>query len=146
MNIIKGRMITHRGEIKLAGHKSPCFVLEDGTRVLSLMNVQLALKMLDEDDKQKSGTRLGRHFNQKLLKPIVDEYKKNGHKFEPIICYLGNKKVNGFEATAFINILKVFSEAERRAINERKFLSSRLKIIAEQCRILLDSFAKIGRA
>jgi hypothetical protein len=147
MNIIKitrRKIIKHRGELNLAGHKLPCFVLEDGTRVLSLMNVQLALKMLDEDDKRKSGTRFGRHFSQKLLEPIVDEHKKNGHNFDPIICYLGNKKINGFEATVFVNILKVFSEAERRMINERKFLPSRLKIIAEQCRILLDSFAVVG--
>jgi len=138
------RIITHKGELNLAGCKLPCFVLEDGTRVLSLMYVQVALKMLNEDDKRKSGSRLGRHFNQKILKPIVEEYKNNGQNFEPITCYLGNRKIIGFEATVFVNILKIFSEAERRTIKERKFLPPRLKIISEQCGILLDSFAVVG--
>jgi len=55
----KIRKITHSGELDLAGYKLPCYVLEDGRRVLSLMGVQVALKMVDEDDKRKSGGRLG---------------------------------------------------------------------------------------
>lgn len=145
MNITKRiGIIKYKGELNLAGYKIPCYVLEDGIRVLSLMDVQIALKMLDEYARRKSGTRLGRHLSQKLLEPIVNEYKKHGRNFEPIICYLGNRRINGYEASVFMNILDVFLEARKRAIGEEKVLTPRIKAIAEQSEILVRTFAGVG--
>lgn len=48
-------------------------------------------------------------------------------------------KINGFEATILIDICDAFLQA-RKEIN----LSTRQKIIAEQCEILVRSFAKVG--
>jgi hypothetical protein len=46
--------------------------------------MQDALKMTDEDDRQKSGTRLGRYLSQKSLQPFVYREKKPGH-YDPIV-------------------------------------------------------------
>ncbi|OAV66867.1 hypothetical protein Barb6_02485 [Bacteroidales bacterium Barb6] len=54
------RQISHEGEIILGDFAIPCYVLGDGTRVLSGRGMQDALKMVDEgeDGKQKAGLSL----------------------------------------------------------------------------------------
>nr|DAP10665.1 MAG TPA: hypothetical protein [Caudoviricetes sp.] len=61
--------ISHEGILNLGGISIPCYVLQDGTRVLSGRGMQEALKMVDEteDGKQAAGTRLNRYLNQKNL-------------------------------------------------------------------------------
>ena len=132
--------ITHEGEIKLGDFSIPCYVLEDGKRVLSGRGMQSALKMVDEtlENKKTSGARLDRYLNQKTLEPFIYKDKEVDH-FSPIDCYKGNQKINGFEATILIDICDAFLEA-RRTIE----LSSRQQIIADQCEILVRAFAKLG--
>jgi len=132
--------IIHEGEINIAGIIIPCYVLEDGTRVLSGRGMQEALKMVDEEDKAKgtSGARLSRHLEQKSLQAFIYKDKELNH-YEPIECYRGDQKVNGFEATILADICDAFLEA-RKEIS----LSPRQKIIAEQCEILIRGFARVG--
>lgn len=60
------KKIKYKGELDLNGMTIPCYVLEDGTRILSGRGLQEALKMTDaEEGKQTSGTRLARYLNQK---------------------------------------------------------------------------------
>jgi len=82
------RQIKHEGVLDLGGIQLPCYVLEDGTRVLSGRGMQDALKMVDEvdDGKQKAGARLQRHLNQKSLIPFIFKGKDPDH-YNPIICY-----------------------------------------------------------
>jgi hypothetical protein len=129
--------IIHEGEIDLAGIIIPCYVLEDGTRVLSGSAMQNALK-LQEDSDNKSGTRLARYLGQKSLEPFIYKGKEPGH-FDPIECYRGDQKINGYEATVLADICESFLDAR----NEIK-LSSRQTLIAEQCEILIRGFARVG--
>lgn len=129
--------IIHEGEITLGEVIIPCYVLEGGIRVLSGSAMQNALHLQD-DSENKSGTRLARYLEQKSLEPFIYKDKKHGH-YEPLICYRGNQKVNGYEATILADICDAFLEA-RKHIN----LSSRQKIIADQCEILIRGFARVG--
>lgn len=133
-------IIKYDGVIELNSVNIACYVLEDGTRVLSGREMQRSLKMVDEkdDSSRSSGARLSRHLEQKSLKPFIYRYNEPGH-FEPLECYLGDQKINGYEATVLIDICDVFLQA-RKDIN----LSARQKIIADQCEILVRSFAKVG--
>jgi hypothetical protein len=133
------RMVKHDGELDLNGFKIPCYVLDDGTRILSARAMQSALKMVDDSDgKKTAGTRLVRHLSQKSLKPYIFKEKTLDH-FEPIVCYNGDAKINGYEATILADICDGFLEA-RKHIN----LSARQQKIAEQSEILLRAFARIG--
>ena len=129
--------IKYKGEIKLDGLVIPCYILEDGTRVLSGSAMQDVLK-LQEDSPTKSGTRLARYLSQKSLNPFIYKDKEDGH-FDPIICYDGSMKINGYEAGILIDICEGFLDA-RNNIN----LSVRQEIIAKQCEILVRAFAKVG--
>ena len=115
----------------------PCYVLTNGTRVLSGNAMQNALK-LQEEHETKSGTRLVRYLNQKTLETFIYKDKSLDH-YNPIECYKGNQKINGYEATILADICEAFLEA-RNNIN----LSTRQKIIADQCEILIRGFARVG--
>lgn len=132
--------IKYSGELNLNGLKIPCYVLEDGKRVLSGRGMQEVLKMVDdkENDKETAGTRLTRHLNQKSLKPFIYKGNRADH-FYPLICYKGEAKINGYEATILVDICDGILEARKRIK-----LSARQKIIATQCEILVRAFAKIG--
>ncbi len=134
------REIWYEGELDLNGSIINCYVLRDGTRILSGREMQRALSMVDEaeEGKQTAGTRLSRYLSQKSLNPFIFKDKDKDH-FEPIECYRGHAKVNGYEATILVDLCDAFLEA-RKAIN----LSARQKIIADQCEILMRSFAKVG--
>jgi hypothetical protein len=134
------KRIIHEGELHLGGMVIPCYILEDGTRILSGRGMQEALKMVDdvEDGKQNFGTRLARYLEQKSLKPFIFNNKEPGH-FEPIICYRGDQKINGYEAIVLADICEAFLDA-RKTIN----LSPRQKIISDQCEILIRGFARVG--
>ncbi|APA83276.1 P63C domain-containing protein [Francisella tularensis] len=134
------KKVSHEGVLDLQGFEIPCYVLEDGTRVLSGRGMQNALKMVDDTNKfkQSAGTRLIRYLNQKSLEPFI--YKENHQDhFEPIKCKNGNQIIHGYEATVLVDICDAFLEA-RKHIE----LSSRQSIIADQCEILIRSFAKVG--
>ncbi|MCS2999709.1 P63C domain-containing protein [Bacteroides thetaiotaomicron] len=131
------KQISHEGELHLGGMSIPCYILEDGTRVLSGNAMQNALKLQDESD-NASGTRLARYLNQITLKPFIYKDKAPGH-FDPIVCYKGEQKINGYEATVLADICEAFLDA-RKNIK----LSARQRIIADQCEILIRGFARVG--
>ncbi|KZL48456.1 hypothetical protein A2T98_17850 [Nodularia spumigena CENA596] len=130
--------ITHSGQINLGDFKVDCYVLEDGRRVISGSGMQSALKMLDEDS-QPGGSRLTRHLNQKTLEPFFQEAKSKGH-LDPIVCYKGKQLINGYESYALLDICDAFLEARKCSVS----LGERQAIIAEQCEVIVRSFAKLG--
>jgi hypothetical protein len=123
---------------KLVGFNLPCYVLEDGTRILSGRGMQETLKMVDENNKSSSGGRLVENLSQKSLQPFINK-EKASVGFEPIICYDGNKEIHGYEATVLVDICNIYAEARKHI-----HLSPRQKIIADQCGTLLGAFAKVG--
>lgn len=129
--------IRYRGRLNLSGFSIPCYVLEDGARIISGRGMQEALKMVDDSD-NSSGHRIVRYLNQKTLNPFIFKDKDSGH-FDPLICYDGNKQINGYEATVLVDICDGILEA-RKHIK----LSPRQSIIADQCEILVRAFAKVG--
>jgi hypothetical protein len=131
------RQITHDGEIILGESKIPCFVLEDGTRVLSSRSMQFALKVVENED-DRSSAKLQDFLKQKTLETLEYQGKYLGD-ISPIECYRGNQKINGYEATALADICDIMLEARNR-----KRLSSRQQIIADQCEVLMRGFARIG--
>lgn len=133
-------IIKRKGELDLNGFIIPCYILDDGTRVLSGRSMQSALKMVDEaeEGKETAGTRLSRYLTQKSLKSFIFNGKEPDH-YEPIECYLGDRKIQGYEATVLVDICDAFMEAKNKIA-----LSPRQKIIAKQCEILIRSFAKVG--
>lgn len=128
--------IKYEGELDLGGFSLPCYILEDGTRVLSGRKMQETLKIVDGNI---SGTKMPQFLANSTLKPFIFKEKEAAH-FEPIICYKGKQQINGYEATVLTDICQAILEARRSGAK----LTERQNIVANQCEILLSAFAKVG--
>lgn len=128
--------IKYEGTLNLGENKLPCYVLEDGTRVLSGRKMQEILKVVDGNI---SGTKLPQFLSNSILKPFIFSDKDPAH-FDPIICFKGKQQINGYEATVLTDICEAILRARRSGVK----MTERQQIVANQCEILLSSFAKIG--
>lgn len=84
----KENTIKFEGTLELNNINIGCYVLEDGTRVLSGREMQRVLSMVDdvEDGKTTAGTRLSRYLNQKTLERYIYKGKSMDH-YNPIECF-----------------------------------------------------------
>lgn len=128
--------IKYEGILDLGGVSLPCYVLEDGTRVLSGRKMQETLRIVDGNI---SGTKLPQFLTNSTIKPFIFNDKDPAH-FKPIICYKGNQQINGYEATVLTDICEAILAARRDGAK----LTERQRIVANQCEILLAAFAKVG--
>lgn len=136
------RAIKHEGTLKLADNSQeiPCFVLDDGTRILSGRAIQEAMRIRDREEGEKRGGYILPTFIQsKSLKPFIDK-KLEVAKLEPIICLRGNQVVHGYEATVLADLCDAILEARKSGVK----LTERQETVAQQCEILMRSFAKVG--
>lgn len=135
--------IKHEGTLDLNGLQIPCYVLEDGTRILSGRGMQNALKFTDtssvDDAAKLSGVELTRFMGSKWFKSLVISEEKLEH-FDPITCYKGNQPINGYEATALADLCDVLLEARKQGFLK----TERQQTVADQCEILIRAFAKVG--
>lgn len=132
--------ITHEGTLQINNLEIPCFVLKNGTRVLSGRGLQEALRIRDRfEGEKRGGYILPIFFKSKALKPFIDN-KLEVAKFEPIICYRGNQVVHGYEGTFLADLCDTILEARKAGA---KF-TDRQQIVADQAEIIIRSLAKVG--
>lgn len=123
------------GEIEI-----PCYVLEDGTRVLSQRGLQSSIGM-------SSGGAA--NVGEQRIATFLDGIEKKGVNIKdlsarirnPIRFYPtgGGRDAYGFEATILADICDVILAARKANV----LLPQQLKL-AEQCEILVRGFARVG--
>ena len=132
----------HTGTIKIGDLEIPCYVTDEGERVLSGRGMQEALRLVDEEapaSGQKPGSRMDRLLGQKSLKPLLYKHKPLDH-FDPIKIKHSGKSINGFRAQVLADICEAMLEARDQGLCD----SPRRQTIAKQCEILLRGFARVG--
>lgn len=129
-------LIKYEGTLDIGGSALPCYVLENGTRVLSGRKMQETLKIVESNI---SGTKLPQFLANSAVKSFIFKDKEAAH-FEPIICYKGKQQINGYEATVLTDICEAILAARRSGAK----LTERQLIVANQCEVLLSSFARVG--
>lgn len=118
----------------------PCYVLSDTRRVLSGRGLQESLKLVDAiADGQTSGSRIARLLSNKSLNPFIHEHLSVGH-FDPIICYDGDAKINGYSAEVLTDLCDALLEARSNG----SIKTPRMVIVANQAEILMRAFARVG--
>jgi hypothetical protein len=134
--------ITHKGNLELAGSKIDCYITNGGQRLLSSRRMQIALKITEEvyqTSTRTGGAKIHRFLSQKSIKPLL--YLINDSALlQPINAKYGNVKITGYKAELLPEICRIMSKARR----DNLLIGSRQKIVAEQCKIIISSFAKIG--
>jgi len=136
----KTQKVMYDGELPIGSLKTPCYVLEDGQRVLSGRGVQELLKLTDERQlSQMPGSRLKRLFNYKAFKPIFDK-KLDPDQFRVIKCKKGQTIIHGYDATLLVDLCDAIIDVKNSGVN----LTSRQQIIVKQAEIFIRSVAKVG--
>lgn len=134
------KLIQYKGELTLGGMKIPCYVTEDGQRLLAQRRMQVALGVADDDTSyQISGQRMVRFLEQKTLKPLFDKVS-NRSLLEPVIVYDNKMKIVSYRAELLPELCNIILQGRR----DGALKGSRQLQIAKQCEILLGAFAQVG--
>lgn len=115
-----------------------CYVLDDERRVIIQRGVLDALDMAQGTAGRGDGDRLTRFLATRALNPFVSRDLRDVIT-NPIKFQAGSTMAYGYEATILADICDVVLEARR----EGK-LHYQQEHIADQCEMLLRSFAKVG--
>ena len=131
-------MVTHGSAdhpLKIKADEIPCYVLEDGRRVITNQGLQIALKMAKSGGQQRTASlvssleRKGIDCND-LLNSIT-----NPIRFRPS----SGVSIYGYEATVLADLCDVILSAR-----EKGLLDYQQVHIAAQCEILVRAFARVG--
>lgn len=128
---------THSGEMQIGDIVIPCYVLENGTRVISHRGLQRSL------GRGESG---GAHNTAKFL----GQYERNVPDGKDLTARISNpirflapgqgRSVYGYEATVLADICEVILAARQAGVVSGQYAER----MAVQCEILMRSFARVG--
>ncbi len=124
---------THSGEIDIGGFTLPCYVLEDGSRVLTQTDAVQALGM-------GQFAQLPKFMGHDRLKPFISAHLSN--LLENRITFTkatGGKPSHGYDATVIVEICDAIFQARKEGALHRQQTH-----IADKCEMLTRSFAKVG--
>jgi hypothetical protein len=125
--------------LKIGDAEIPCYVLEDGRRVIALQGMLRALNISKgSTGKKGGGDRLTKFISGKSLKPFISA-ELEAVTTSPIKFKTKWATAYGYEATILPDICSAILEARKRGA-----LQKQQDHIAEQCEMLLRSFAKVG--
>lgn len=117
----------------------PCYVLEDGRRVLAQRGMVSALGMSRGGSSKGGGDRLAHFVSGKALEPYVSTELRVVIESPIRFVTPGGMTANAYDA----QILADICEAVLRARQDGK-LQAQQAHIAQQCEILMRGFARVG--
>lgn len=122
--------------LRIGDLEIPCYVLEDGTRVLSGRGMQTALAL-----GQSHGALLRAFLDKDNIKEFInnDLAMALSSPFRFVRPGRGGKLAVGYEATVLPDICDAILEARKEGA-----LTPKQLLIAEQCEILARAFARVG--
>lgn len=124
--------------LKIGNLEIPCYVLDNGKRVLVHRGMLAALDMKIGTAGRGTGDRLNKFLATKSIKPFADKYL---HEMiiKPTKFRAPTGIAHGYEATILADICDAVLEARK----EGK-LNYQQEHIAKQCEILVRGFARVG--
>jgi hypothetical protein len=116
----------------------PCYVLNDGRRVLVQRGLIRAIGMSKGGSAGSGGDRLAKFVSGKGFSPFVSK-ELNAVTTQPIKFKLGGNIAYGYEASVLADICDAVLAARKAGA-----LTAHQIHIAEQCEILVRGFARVG--
>lgn len=135
--------IKHEGELSLGEVKVTCYILSDGTRVLSTAGMQRALGVIGNEPNQRSSGRLDEILTSKAVKASIST-NYDASIFKPILCYKGRKKISAYPATMLPEICELMLKVRDYAKQTGVELGERQKAVISHSDLLIRSLAKVG--
>jgi len=134
--------ISHEGELDLNGFKIPCYVLENGERVLSTAGMQRALG-LETDANQRSSGRLDEILTSKAVSRFIST-PEDSAKYNSVTCYKGKKKISAYKAVVLPEICETMLKVRDYAKENKETLGTRQLSVIEHADILIRALARVG--
>lgn len=125
--------------LKIGDIEIPCYVLEDGRRVLAQRGMVSALGMSRGGSSKGGGDRLAHFVGGKSLEPFINNELRSVITSPIQFVTTAGMVANAYDA----QILADICEAVLRARQEGK-LQKQQAHIAHQCEVLMRGFARVG--
>lgn len=150
-NAAKARWSADKDDIPMAAYGSidkplrigdltiPCYVLEDGRRVLVQRGMLDAMDMKQGTAGKGGGDRLSKFVATKAMIPFVSNDLADVINKPILFTTPGGSKAYGYEATVLADLCDAVLSARKNGK-----LNYQQKHIAIQCEILIRAFAKVG--
>lgn len=128
---------THAGEVKIGDIAIPCYVLEDGTRLISHRGLQKSLGLVVSGGAQNTAKFVGG-----VESKVASDNNLTARISEPIEFIPPNfgRSAFGYEATVLADICELILSARQAGVVS----GPRMDRIATQCEILVRGFARVG--
>ncbi len=125
--------------LRIGDMEIPCFVLEDGTRVLTQGGLSGALGMAKGGSMIAGMNRLELFVSRKSISPHISN--EIAERFANPIAFTipGGSRAHGFEATLLADLCEAVLKAR-----EAGHLQKQQEGIAAKCEILVRGFARVG--
>lgn len=131
------------GDLHLGDVIVPCYVTQEGQRLISGRAMQDALRIVDNvpGKAERAGSRLARLLANKKISPLIFKGKSADH-FSPVKARWQGTVIHGYNGEMLVDICEGMLEARNAGILN----TPRQAIIAAQCEMLMRAFARIGIA
>ena len=128
---------THEGVLEFGDVQIPCFVLEDGRRVLTTRGIMRSLGRSWRGRKY-SGTQLPVFLEAQNLKPFIDS------DLDAVLTPLEFRTNRGGKAEGFTaEVLPAVCDVYLRA-REQNVLTPQQETVAQKCEMLVRALSKVG--
>lgn len=124
--------------LRIGDLEIPCYVLEDGRRVLVQRGMMSALNMTQGTAGRGPGDRLTRFAATKSISPYISNELRDVIT-NPIPFRVGGSVANGYEATVIADLCDAVLSARDDGV-----LHYQQEHIAKRCNILVRGFARVG--
>lgn len=128
----------HDRPIRIADIEVPCYVLDDGRRVIAMNGMISTLGMARGGAMVKGMNRLELFVSRDRIKPFVSDDLNERIK-NPIRFRTGRSTAYGFSSDTLIDVAEAVIQADNAGILQKQQAG-----IAHQCRVITSSLTRIG--
>lgn len=129
---------THEGVITIGNQKIRCFVLEDGTRLITQESFTNAIGRISRKTAKSDCVKLPPFLSPATLKPFIDNDLVTVSNSIPFRTSTNTQAV-GYKATLLPRVCSVYLSARSAGVLRKNQLH-----VAQACEILLKGLAEVG--
>lgn len=122
--------------LRISDIEIPCYVLENGTRVVSQRGLQTSIGMNVSGGARRLTTMMGKFSRNNIDTKELESRIADPIEFRPP---QGGGKAHGYEATVLADFCEIILAAR-----DADLLTANQQHIAKQCEILVRGFARVG--
>lgn len=138
--LLKAKYGSEKTPLVLGSIEIPCYVLEDGTAVLSGRGIQNILGFTKNDSGQALSNMLSRgKFSPYMPEELLNQIK-NPFQFERVGGGGSQPMTNSYEATVLIDVCYVLIDSKKNNVK----LSEKEELLVIQAELIVRAFSKVG--